>query len=99
MCYDAKTSLGTFGFVSLIAAYLWIRNGPSDRAIGLVLLVIASMQVAEFIIWTYLGDTVQNRIASLSIPALLYLQPLLIALILLVFKAGLYPQIYTYRLI
>ena len=97
MCYDAKTSIGTFGFVAFISLYLWQRNNRLDRAISLILLVVVSMQLLEFIIWTHLGETTENKIASILIPVLLYLQPLLIALIMWIFKAGWYTE--SYKLI
>jgi hypothetical protein len=97
MCYDAKTSIGTFGFVAFISLYLWQRNNSLDRAISLILLVVVAMQLLEFIIWTHLGETTENRIASVLIPVLLYLQPLLIALIMWIFKAGWYTE--SYKLI
>jgi hypothetical protein len=97
MCYDAKTSIGTFGFVAFISLYLWQRNNSLDRAISLILLVVVAMQLLEFIIWTHLGETTENRIASILIPVLLYLQPLLIALIMWIFKAGWYTE--SYKLI
>jgi hypothetical protein len=96
MCYDAKTSIGTFLFVSAAAVYLWMRNGTTDRAIGLILVSISFIQLAEFIIWTHLGPTPQNHLVSTLIPLLLYLQPVLISFIMWVFKAGLYPEFYKF---
>jgi hypothetical protein len=55
------------------------------------------MQLLEFIVWTHLGETTENRIASVLIPILLYLQPLLIALIMWIFNAGWYTE--SYKLI
>jgi len=98
MCYDAKTSIGTFLFVSAAAVYLWMRNGITDRAIGLILVSICFIQLAEFIIWTHLGPTPENHLVSALIPLLLYLQPLLISFIMWVFKAGLYPEFYKFVL-
>jgi len=88
MCHDAKTSIGTFLFVGGISLFLWFRNKSSDRAIALIFLVISSMQLVEFVIWTHLGPTPENKAASSLIPILLYTQPLLIALIMWIFKAG-----------
>ena len=67
--------------------FLWFRNKSSDRAIALIFLVISSMQLVEFVIWTHLGPTPENKAASALIPILLYTQPLLIALIMWIFKA------------
>jgi len=98
MCYDAPTSIGTFAFVSAITLFLWRRNGPCDRAIGLILLVLASMQLLEFVIWTHQGPTDEavNRAATTLIPILLYCQPLLFALILWIWKAGWFVELYKY---
>lgn len=96
MCYDAPTSIGTFAFVSAIALFLWRRNGPCDRAIGLILLVLAAMQLLEFVIWTHLGPNPVNQAATTLIPILLYSQPLLLALILWIWKAGWFVELYKY---
>jgi hypothetical protein len=88
MCHDAKTSIGTFLFVGGISLFLWFRNQKIDRAIALIFLVISSMQLVEFVIWTHLGPTPENKVASSLIPILLYTQPLFIALIMWIFKAG-----------
>jgi hypothetical protein len=96
MCYDAPTSIGTFAFVSAIALFLWRRNGPLDRAIGLILLVLAAMQLLEFVIWTHLGPNPVNQAATTLIPAVLYSQPLLVALVLWLWKAGWFVEAYKY---
>jgi hypothetical protein len=96
MCYDAPTSIGTFAFVSAIALFLWRRNGPSDRAIGLILLVLASMQLLEFVLWTHQDSGPVNQAATTLIPVVLYSQPLLIALVLWLWKAGLFVEAYKY---
>lgn len=94
MCYSANTSIGTFVFVGIAAIYLFMRNSGIDRAVGLILVSISFIQLAEFIIWTHMGPTPENHIVSSIIPLLLYLQPILISFILLSFKAGLYPEFY-----
>jgi len=96
MCYDAPTSIGTFAFMSAITLFLWRRNGPSDRAIGLILLLLAAMQLLEFVIWTHLGPNPVNQAATTLIPILLYSQPLLLALILWIWKAGWFVEAYKY---
>ena len=98
MCYDAPTSIGTFAFVSAITLFLWRRNGPSDRAIGLILLVLAAMQLLEFVIWTHQGpkNEAVNQAATTLIPVVLYSQPLLLALVLWLWKAGWFVEAYKY---
>jgi hypothetical protein len=96
MCYDATTSIGTFLFVGGMSWVLWCRNRPSDRAIALILLVISFMQLVEFVIWTHLGPTPENIVATQLIPLLLYAQPLLIAFIVWIFQAGVYPESYKW---
>jgi hypothetical protein len=96
MCYDAPTSIATFAFMSAITLFLWRRNGPFDRAIGLILLVVAAMQLLEFVIWTHLGPNPVNQAATTLIPVVLYSQPLLIALILWLWKAGWFVEAYKY---
>ena len=94
MCHDAKTSIGTFLFVGCISLFLWFRNKSVDRAIALIFLVISSMQLLEFVIWTHLGPTPENKLASALIPILIYAQPLFTALIMWAFNAGYYTNSY-----
>jgi hypothetical protein len=98
MCYDAPTSIGTFAFVSAISLFLWRRNGPSDRAIGLILMILVLMQLLEFVLWTHrrAEDVAINQVATTLIPVLLYSQPLLIALVLWQWKAGWFVEAYKY---
>jgi len=96
MCHDAKTSITTFGFVSILSVYLWYRNGPQDRVIGLLLFYVTLMQFVEFILWTNLGETPVNKAVSSIIPILLWSQPIFIAYIMWVFKGGWYTEAYKY---
>jgi len=96
MCYDAPTSIGTFAFVSAITLFLWRRNGPSDRAIGLILLLLAAMQLLEVVIWTHQDSGPVNQAATTLIPLVLYSQPLLVALVLWLWKAGWFVEAYKY---
>ena len=50
MCYTAPLSLTAFSIVTIGAVKLAIRNKYHDRAIGLVLMGLTSMQLCEFII-------------------------------------------------
>jgi len=80
MCYSAESSGGTFLFVAVLAAFLYTRG---KIALALVLLVLAVMQLAEYVIWNATpACTNANYIASSSIPVILALQPTLLALIL-----------------
>jgi len=87
MCYSAESSGGTFLFVLVVAAFL--AFGKGKPAIALVLIVLASMQALEYIIWSSTpACTPLNYAASSAIPVVLALQPTLIALVLWVFDAG-----------
>lgn len=50
MCYTAPLSLAAFSIVTSGVVLLAIRNKYHDRAIGLVLMGLTSMQLCEFII-------------------------------------------------
>jgi hypothetical protein len=87
MCYSAESSGGTFLFVVCVAAF--IAFGKGQPALALLLIVLASMQVLEWIIWSSTPVcTPLNYVASSAIPVLLALQPTLLALILWWYEAG-----------
>lgn len=78
MCYSAEVSIGTFGFVALGAAYLWMRNRTIDRGLAILFIGIALMQLAEFVLWQFVDQCDDaNRLAGKLIPLALVTQPLL----------------------
>jgi hypothetical protein len=95
MCYSAESSGGTFLFVCAIALLLTVQG---KTAIALILVVLASMQVLEYVIWTQTPVcTPANYVASSLIPLLLALQPTLIALILWISKEAGSASQHIYR--
>ena len=95
MCYSAESSGGTFLFVLCAAAFL--AFGKGQPAVALLLIVLASMQFLEWIIWSSTPVcTPLNYAASSAIPVALALQPTLLALILWQFDAG-YASPHLYR--
>lgn len=88
MCYNAEVSIGTFTVVTVISMYLWIRNNKIDRAVALILFVISLMKLFEYILWMNLECNSINKLITNTIPIYLYLQPILLALIVWIMKAG-----------
>ena len=95
MCYSAESSGGTFLFVCAVALLLTVQG---KTAIALILVVLASMQILEYVIWTQTpACTPANYVASSLIPLLLALQPTLVALILWISKEGGSASQHIYR--
>jgi len=93
MCYSAESSGGTFLFVCAVCSILALQG---KIAIALILLVTASMQLIEYVIWKETHKptcTTANYIASSLIPIILGLQPLIISLIVMLFNVGYLPNI------
>lgn len=88
MCYNANVSFGTFAFVALVSSFLWLRNRDIDKAIALMLLVVAFMQLIEGALWLHPECDETRKQLSSSIPLVLYLQPLLLNAIVFLFAAG-----------
>lgn len=88
MCYSAPVSFGTFIFVAVISLVLWFRNRGIDRAIALILVVVAFMQIIEGVLWLNPECDTINQQFSAAIPLILYLQPLLINAIVAWYSAG-----------
>ena len=96
MCYSAEVSLGTFTSVTLVCIYLWIRNHKIDRAVSIVLFIIALMQLLEYILWINQECNTVNKTVTKLIPLYLYFQPAALALVVWQMNAGwgtLYPFI------
>jgi len=81
MCYSPEVSIGTFGFVTALCIYAWIRNRGIDRTAALLFFVVVLMQLVEYFLWINQECTPTNKVISSLVPILLYLQPLLFALI------------------
>jgi hypothetical protein len=95
MCYSAESSGGTFLFVCAVALLLMAQG---KTAIALIFLVLASMQVLEYVIWTQTpACTTANYVASSLIPLFLALQPFFIALILWCFQEAGFASPHLYR--
>jgi len=95
MCYSAESSGGTFLLVCAVALLLMAQG---KTAIALIFLVLASMQVLEYVIWTQLpACTTANYVASSLIPFILALQLFFIALILWCFKEAGFASPHLYR--
>lgn len=88
MCYSATMSLGTFILVTSISTFLVYRNHGIDRPVGLMLTVIALMQLVEYILWKTPECNNVNNIATGFVGLLLFLQPPLLAWIVWLYKAG-----------
>jgi hypothetical protein len=88
MCYSASVSFTTFFFVVCISIVVWIRNKGTDRAIALILIVVAFMQLIEGVIWLHHECDIIKQYFSASIPIILYIQPLLINAIVAWYAAG-----------
>lgn len=81
MCYNARVSAGTFLFVAAVSTYLWNRNRGIDRALALMLGVVAFMQLLEWGLWMSPGCGLVNKIITAIIPVYLVLQPVLLNMI------------------
>ncbi len=88
MCYSAEVSIGTFGFVAAVTAWLWQRNKGLDRPIGLILLVVSFMQLLEFFLWLNLDCGWINKLVSRLIHIYIALQPVALNAIVWFYYAG-----------
>lgn len=93
MCYSARSSLTTFSIVFLVSVYLWISGRNIKKSIAVILFFISLMQIVELFIWLNIECTNTNRLISLFIPILLFLQPIIIVSSILYFDSGRLPPI------
>ena len=93
MCYSARASLTTFSIVFFVSIYLWINGGNIKKSIAIILFFISLMQIVEFFIWLNIDCTNTNKLISLFIPILLFLQPIIVIFTILYFNSGRLPPI------
>jgi hypothetical protein len=91
MCFNASTSIATF-IISLFFCVWLISRGavqkdPTDIFAGTLTLLIGSMQLIEFFLWKNQKCNKTNHSLSLLLFILLYLQPIIAVItVLLLFK-------------
>ena len=88
MCYSAQSSLTTFAFVFGVCIYLWKQGGNVKKTVAIILFFISLMQIVEFFIWLNIECSRANKLISLAIPVLLFLQPIIIISTILYFNSG-----------
>lgn len=76
MCWNAEVSLITFITSISMCAYLWYRDGDSDRAVALWICAFSIMQFFEFMMWRNMKN---HTIASKLSLVLILAQPLVLA--------------------
>ena len=74
MCWNAEVSIKTF-FIGIAAIGFGAYLGLSLPVL-LFCFTIVTMQLIEYIVWTYYDDDVVNFRASLAAVVLLWLQPI-----------------------
>jgi hypothetical protein len=93
MCYSAPVSFGTFVFISFVCIFLLQRNRGIDRAIAGILFVISLMQIIEGFLWLHPQCDNTNKLLASFIPLLLFAQPILITIIVILTNASWFPYI------
>lgn len=92
MCFNAKTSLGTFAISLICFCYLLHRGlktkNNNDIFLSIVTILIGSMQLIEFFLWSNQTCNDANHYFSLLIILLLFLQGVIANL----FYLQLYPD-------
>lgn len=94
MCYSVKSSLTTFLIVLCVCIYLWIKGGDVKKSIAVILFFLSLMQILELFIWLNIECSNTNKLISLFIPILLFLQPIIVITTIIYFNSGKLPTIF-----
>ena len=86
MCFNTESSITVF-FIGIICSialfYRSIKNNSKiDLLSSIILVLITSMQLIEYVLWQNQVCNDRNRIASYFIAILLFLQPLIYYIVL-----------------
>lgn len=76
MCYDAKSSIQSFAFITVISGLLFYNGDKYDKHIALFLFVIIHMQLAEYFMWMDQECNSMNKYATYYAFFVLLIQPL-----------------------
>lgn len=78
MCYNKESSMTVFIYSITLSAYLWKRNYTNDRYMAFMSVVVAGIQLAEFLLWSNLECNRINHYSTIATHILIMLQPLCI---------------------
>lgn len=92
MCFDAKTSIITFFITVITSSILIMCKNVQLKTIGIFFIHIAIVQLLEFFMWKDQTCTMSvNNISTSIIPYFVYLQPVIIYIIAVLYN----PKIYN----
>ena len=81
MCFNDKASIGAFCIGMSSSIFLLYRgikyNNPIDKLSAILIILITSMQIIEYILWKNQDCNEKNKIASWFLIIVLYLQPII----------------------
>jgi hypothetical protein len=85
MCYSAPVSLAAFIIGAIFSYLLYLENDISYKVIGIFFGYIILIQLIEFLLWTHQKCDIYNKTISVIGMLINYLQPVVLAIILLKF--------------
>jgi hypothetical protein len=80
MCYDASSSIRSFGLVTLLCALLLYYGDSFDKFIAVIVFAVVQMQLAEYFMWKDQSCGWMNRYATFYAHLAILLQPLSVLL-------------------
>ena len=76
MCYDARSSIQSFAFITVTSGLLFYYGDKYDKHIALFLFVVIQMQLAEYFMWMDQECNNMNKYATYYAFFVLFIQPL-----------------------
>jgi hypothetical protein len=80
MCYDASSSIRSFGLVTILSALLMYFGDNFDRFFAVVVFAVVQMQLAEYFMWNDQSCGKINQFATFYAYLAILLQPLSVLL-------------------
>lgn len=78
MCYNKESSISVFIYSIVLSVYMWKRNYPNDRFMALLSIVVAGIQLVEFLLWSNLNCNRINHYSTIASHILIMLQSIVI---------------------
>ena len=87
MCFSEKASLTAFLVGMTSSLYCYSLGKPNDKVFGLFFAFVSLMQLIDYLLWRHQVCDAYNKMVSLFGMILNYLQPIILAVLLIMYKS------------
>ena len=96
MCFSEKASLTAFLVGMTSSLYCYSLGKPDDKVFGLFFAFVSLMQLIDYLLWRHQVCDAYNKMVSLFGMILNHLQPIILAVLLIMYKSDINRKAISY---